>query len=174
MEASGELTSPPGADLTTATEPHMLHRMTTAEHRGYQQICGKNGWMMVVAADQRGAMRKILAATPEEQARVCVIAGNYGEAGAIEFYGPSLGLSVPVLSGHNSYFVWGPHDCTGETMISIGYPLRDVINSFESVEAAGSVSCEYCMPLENGIQVYILRGLKFPMQEAWPTTKKYD
>ena len=70
MEASGELTSPPGADLTTATEPHMLNRMTTAEHRGYQQICGKNGWMMVVAADQRGAMRKILAATPEERARI--------------------------------------------------------------------------------------------------------
>jgi tagatose 1,6-diphosphate aldolase len=44
--------------------------MTTAERRGYQQICGRNGWMMVVAADQRGAMRKILAATPEEQSRI--------------------------------------------------------------------------------------------------------
>lgn len=70
MEASGELTSPPGADPGTATEPHMPNRMTTAEHRGYQQICGKNGRMMVVAADQRGAMRKILAATPEEQAKI--------------------------------------------------------------------------------------------------------
>ncbi len=48
----------------------MPSQMTTAERRGYQQICGKNGWMMVVAADQRGAMRKILAATPEEQARI--------------------------------------------------------------------------------------------------------
>ena len=48
----------------------MLNGMTTAEYRGYRQICGKNGWMMVVACDQRGAMRKILAATPTEQAKI--------------------------------------------------------------------------------------------------------
>ncbi|PIP00328.1 tagatose-bisphosphate aldolase [Pleomorphomonas carboxyditropha] len=48
----------------------MSNRMTTAEYRGYQQICGTNGRMMVVACDQRGAMRKILAATPEEQAKI--------------------------------------------------------------------------------------------------------
>ncbi|MEP3298742.1 MAG: tagatose-bisphosphate aldolase [Pseudoruegeria sp.] len=41
--------------------------MTTAETRGYQQICGDNGLMMVIACDQRGGMRKILADTPEGQ-----------------------------------------------------------------------------------------------------------
>ncbi|MEO9818973.1 MAG: tagatose-bisphosphate aldolase [Paracoccaceae bacterium] len=41
--------------------------MTTAETRGYQQICGDNGLMMVIACDQRGGMRKILADTPEAQ-----------------------------------------------------------------------------------------------------------
>jgi tagatose 1,6-diphosphate aldolase len=45
----------------------MPHDMTTAERRGYQQICGGNGLMMVVAADQRGGMRKVLADTPEAQ-----------------------------------------------------------------------------------------------------------
>lgn len=44
--------------------------MTTAELRGYQQICGENGLMMVVAADQRGGMRKVLADTAEEQAKI--------------------------------------------------------------------------------------------------------
>lgn len=48
----------------------MPNRMTTAEYRGYQQICGVNGHMMVVACDQRGAMRQILASTPEERARI--------------------------------------------------------------------------------------------------------
>lgn len=48
----------------------MPNRMTTAEYRGYQQICGANGHMMVVACDQRGAMRQILASTPEERARI--------------------------------------------------------------------------------------------------------
>ncbi|MBB3988140.1 tagatose 1,6-diphosphate aldolase [Sagittula marina] len=45
----------------------MNAQMTTAERRGYQQICGENGLMMVVAADQRGGMRKVLAATEAEQ-----------------------------------------------------------------------------------------------------------
>lgn len=48
----------------------MSNRMTTAEYRGYQQICGANGRMMVVACDQRGAMRQILASTPEERAKI--------------------------------------------------------------------------------------------------------
>lgn len=44
--------------------------MTTAERRGYQQICGEDGAMMVIACDQRGGMRTLLAKTPEEQAKI--------------------------------------------------------------------------------------------------------
>ena len=48
----------------------MMPSMTTAESRGYQQICGRDGAMMVVAADQRGGMRKIMAAHPSEEAAI--------------------------------------------------------------------------------------------------------
>lgn len=44
--------------------------MTTAELRGYQQICGKNGAIMVIACDQRGGIRQILADTPEARAAI--------------------------------------------------------------------------------------------------------
>ncbi len=44
--------------------------MTTAERRGYQQICGDDGAMMVIACDQRGGMRSLLADTPEDQAKI--------------------------------------------------------------------------------------------------------
>lgn len=44
--------------------------MTTAERRGYHQICDTSGAMMVIACDQRGGMRSVLAATPEEQAKI--------------------------------------------------------------------------------------------------------
>ncbi len=47
-----------------------MTRMTTAEKRGYQLICGDEGAMMVIACDQRGGMRTILGATPEEQAKI--------------------------------------------------------------------------------------------------------
>ncbi|MBP0579548.1 tagatose-bisphosphate aldolase [Labrys sp. LIt4] len=44
--------------------------MTTAEYRGYRQICGGNGAMTVIACDQRGGMRTILASDPAEQAAI--------------------------------------------------------------------------------------------------------
>ncbi|CAN7256930.1 tagatose-bisphosphate aldolase [Mesorhizobium sp. LjNodule214] len=47
-----------------------MTRMTTAELRGYQQICGRDGAMMAIACDQRGGMRTLLASDPEEQARI--------------------------------------------------------------------------------------------------------
>lgn len=47
-----------------------MTNLTTAELRGYQQICGKNGAIMVIACDQRGGIRKILAKTAEDQARI--------------------------------------------------------------------------------------------------------
>jgi len=47
-----------------------MARMTTAERRGYRQICNENGAMMVIACDQRGGMRTLLAATPQEQAKI--------------------------------------------------------------------------------------------------------
>lgn len=47
-----------------------MTRMTTAELRGYQQICGPDGAMMVIACDQRGGMRSLLASEPDEQAKI--------------------------------------------------------------------------------------------------------
>jgi tagatose-1,6-bisphosphate aldolase len=44
--------------------------MTTAERRAYHQICDASGCMMVIACDQRGGMRTLLATTPEEQAKI--------------------------------------------------------------------------------------------------------
>src|ERR1700752_4976600 len=47
-----------------------MSRLTTAEMRGYQQICGSDGAMMVIACDQRGGMRSLLAKDPEAQAAI--------------------------------------------------------------------------------------------------------
>jgi tagatose-1,6-bisphosphate aldolase len=43
-------------------------KMTTAEFRGYQQLCERGGGpMMVIACDQRGGMRKLLVTDPKEE-----------------------------------------------------------------------------------------------------------
>lgn len=50
--------------------PPPISQMTTAERRGYAQICGDSGAMMVIACDQRGGMRTLLAPTADEQAKI--------------------------------------------------------------------------------------------------------
>ena len=47
-----------------------MARMTTAERRGYHQICDASGAMMVIACDQRGGMRTLLSSSPDEQAKI--------------------------------------------------------------------------------------------------------
>ncbi len=47
-----------------------MTKMTTAERRGYQQIAGQDGLMMVIACDQRGGMRALLADDAEERSRI--------------------------------------------------------------------------------------------------------
>jgi len=47
-----------------------MAKMSTAERRGYQQICGPDGAMMAIACDQRGGMRTILAPDTAGQAAI--------------------------------------------------------------------------------------------------------
>jgi len=61
----------------------------------------------------------------DERSKVCVFGQNYGQAGAIDFYGPALGLPK-AISSHNSYHVWGPGDCTGEVLLMIGDEREDL------------------------------------------------
>ena len=57
--------------------------------------------------------------THEERATARIYVQNYGEAGALEYYGPSRGLP-PVIAGHNAYWHWGPGADTGGVLIIVG------------------------------------------------------
>ena len=65
----------------------MMSAMTTSERRSYQQICGANGLMMVVACDQRGGMRQVLAETPDARARIDEAALGVVKAGVVRDLG---------------------------------------------------------------------------------------
>ncbi len=109
----------------------------------------------------------------KDKAKACIVAGNYGEAGALEFFGPARGLP-PVISGHNSYFLWGPGGCTGEVIFYYGYGTeRELRSVFESVEWLGFTHCTYCMPYENNRSIYLCKGIKRPLDEIWAEMKMF-
>ncbi len=72
------------------------------------------GWQ-----DMAATVARVYHALPQaEQPGCAILGGNYGEAGAIDYYGPKLGLPK-AISGHNSYFYWGPRNYSGECVILI-------------------------------------------------------
>jgi hypothetical protein len=109
----------------------------------------------------------------EDRSRACVFTANYGEAGAIDFFGPEYGLPE-AISGHNSYYIWGPGDCAGEVVISVGVPRGDLETVFGEVEKVAMIRCEYCVPDEDDLPVYVCRDPRASLQELWPHVKHYD
>jgi hypothetical protein len=56
---------------------------------------------------------------PDVRGKTAIFVQDYAQAGAIELFGPKYGLPW-AISGHQSYFFWGPGDYTGESMIVMG------------------------------------------------------
>jgi dolichyl-phosphate-mannose-protein mannosyltransferase len=110
---------------------------------------------------------------PEDEKRAAIFCENYGEAGAIDFFGPKLGLP-PAISGHQNYFLWGPLDWTGEVMLVLDTNDNDERELFASVEDLGQVeSSPWAMPFERRRHIYLCRDLKMSVREFWPHVKNW-
>jgi len=114
------------------------------------------------------SVAQVYRSIPAEQRANCAIAaGNYGEAGAIDYYGPALGLP-PAISGHNSYYDWGPRNYSGECVIIVGERSNELIQYFGDVHLAATTSNPYGMPTERAVPIYICRKPIAPLAQLWP------
>lgn len=104
---------------------------------------------------------------PAEQASCAILAGNYGEAGAIDYYGPALGLPK-ALSGHNSYYDWGPRNYSGDCVIIFGERAKGFTQYFGEVHLVDTISNPDAMPIEQFIPVYLCRKPIAPLSTLWP------
>lgn len=130
-------------------------------------------------ADMHGweEMVKVVAAayqrlSPEERAKTAIFTSNYGEAGAIDFFGARYGLPK-AISGHNNYFLWGPPDHEVEIVITVGESREDVLETFAEVEEAGRFAHPYAMPYEQRHPILIARKPRYDLRQVWPNVKQY-
>lgn len=133
-----------------------------------QYFSDRFGWqnMAEVVAD-------VYQALPEhERQRAAIIAGNYGEAGAINYYGPALGLPR-AYSTHNNHFFWGPPPGEPKVFIGFGGSAERFLELFEEVQEVARVHSTYGMPYESDLPILLLRRPRRPLEQLWVENKNF-
>jgi hypothetical protein len=106
---------------------------------------------------------------PQDQTRLGILAGNYGEAGAVNLYGPIYGLPT-AISGIDSYWLWGYGDPPPETLIVVGLNRRDVNTIFKACTWVAHNTNPYGIVNEENRDhpdIFICSGLRQPWPDLW-------
>lgn len=111
---------------------------------------------------------------PDVRAKTAIFGQNYGQAGAIDPFGPKYGIPEgSAISGHQSYYLWGPHGYTGESMIVMDDRPERLAEIFTTFRKVARVWHQYSMPYEH-FDVYYCEGMKQPLSKLWPQLKNWD
>jgi hypothetical protein len=111
----------------------------------------------------------------EERAHMGIIGTNYGEAGAVNLYGPSYGLPT-AISGVNSFWQRGYGDPPPETLIVIGESQRFVDRRFTQCRLAAHTWNRYGVGNEETLEhpdIFVCHGLRTSWPEFWNDFRYY-
>ena len=104
----------------------------------------------------------------EERERVVLLTGSYGEAGAIDRFGPALGLP-PAHSGHNGYASFRQPTDEGATVVGVRFPTGYLSRWFEACEEVATIDNGFDVENEvQGLPIVVCRGLRGTWGEVWP------
>jgi len=139
---------------TTRTE--VAHSGPLPQHFG-----DEFGWEEMVQA----VARVYSSMPPEKRVQTGILAGNYGEAGAIDFFGPHYGLPK-AISAHQNYYLWGPRQYTGESLILLQWSRANAQHWCQDVQEGPTLDPQYGMGEEH-YTILICHGLREPLPQAW-------
>jgi hypothetical protein len=145
--------------------PQMERNRPAQLHQIYADRFGWRGMVDLVA-------RAFRSLSPGEQAEAAIYTQNYGEAGAVDYFGKRLGLP-PAISGHNSYWLWGPGSRSGRVLIVIGGRREDHLRGYEEVTLFAVHRNRYAMPSESDLPIWICRRPRLSLKQLWPLVKSY-
>lgn len=134
-----------------------------------QLFADRCGWR-----EMAETVARVWHALPEADRKKAAIFGNdYGEAGAIDFYGPALGLPK-AIGGHLTYWLWGPRDATGEVLLVLGDDRESLERLYGRVEAVAEVGHPYAMASQH-FTLFLCREPKgWTLRELWPQLKEWS
>lgn len=133
-----------------------------------QMFADQFGWPELVA--EVGRFYQSL--PPDVRENTAILAGNYGEAGAIDLFGPQYGLPT-AISGHQNHYYWGLMGFHGDNFITIEYGPHYLSEVCKSVEPVAFHSNAWGMGEENH-EIYFCRGLKKPLADIFEDQKHWN
>ncbi|MGC1379955.1 MAG: glycosyltransferase family 39 protein [Candidatus Baltobacteraceae bacterium] len=108
-----------------------------------------------------------------ERERTAVYADTYGDAGALDFFGPAYGLP-PAISSQNTYYLWGTRGYDGNPLIAIGATRIDLLRRFyRQCDLVRTSSEPYKQIVEGPAPIYLCRDPVAPLSAIWPHLRWY-
>jgi hypothetical protein len=146
---------------TLATEHHQTALLPT-------DWADMHGWPELAET-----VARVYAALPQQQRRqAAIVASNYGEAAAIDFFGAPYGLP-PALSGHNNYWLWGTHGYGGNVVIDVNGDCGASEHLFASSRLATRFNPPWVISYEQNIPIMVCTGIRRPLATIWPELRSY-
>jgi hypothetical protein len=112
---------------------------------------------------------------PVERSRIAILAGNYGEAGAINLYGKEYALPKAIC-GTNSFWARGYGDPSPETLIVIGFSREFGERYFGSCQVVGRITSKYGVANEETTdhpEILLCQHLRESWPEFWKKFRRY-
>jgi hypothetical protein len=145
-----------------------LWNTVSKTHENYTEEIGWPELTKTVAA--------IYASIPaSERTNTGIIVGNYGEAGAINLYGPKYGLP-PVISGTNSLWYRTYPKSEPQTLIVVGFDDDEVKELFQTCELAAHNTNPYAVKNEESRDhpdIFLCHNLRPSWHDFWKEFRRY-
>ena len=153
------------AALTHLGPPKFENRPTTSMP---QFFADRFGWRQMVAT----VARAWYSLPPDERVKTAIFGNDFGQAAAVDFYGPEYGLPKSI-SGHLTYWYWGPRNYTGQSVLVLGDNRRRLEELFEVVRPMGKIGSPYAMQQEHFTLYLAQKPRGWTFQSVWPELKNF-
>ncbi|MBV9719167.1 MAG: glycosyltransferase family 39 protein [Candidatus Eremiobacteraeota bacterium] len=153
---------------------HISRAATQTERRRTSALpedwADMHGWPELASA-----VATVYYALPAQQRdKAAIVASNYGEAAAIDFFGGRYALP-PAISGHNNYWLWGTHGYSGDVVIDVNGDCgrHDFPGLFRNARVVAHFNPPWAISYERNIPISVCTKITQPLAQLWPRLRTY-